>query len=245
MTLQSIITSANLENFFLDNFEIIYQSPHKTGLEERQIILIGENHKDLVFRRKYSSLIDTMGKIHNVVVLVEGEKSMDVINKNASAQTCFISSDVTIYGWDDSTPKDRYPDIPQIDECVKLFLSYESKLLESESESDPIKSKELKEEALEIYENFMTVENQLDQKVYMKAVKENFPNRTESMIKTIKRVVELHPQSKIFIIAGSNHVEQQETHGDPRMDLSSLYQYLNGIESMAMIEHSKDRCIIF
>lgn len=239
------MTIESLDKFFLQNFEIKYRSPHEIKWEQRKIILLGEDHIDLVFRRQYSSLIDAMSKTHSIVVLVEGEKSMHVINKNASAQTCFISAEVAIYGWDTSTPKDRYPDLPQINECAQLFLKYELKLLETEAEIDVSHSNELKKEARQIFNNFNTIfeEFRAQKEPYMEAVKRNFPERTQSMIDTIKNVVNLHPQSTLFVIAGCMHV-QQEIQEDSRLELSSLYKYLDTVESMTLIKKPREGCSI-
>lgn len=245
MNFQPTQSLETADSFFNANFTTIYQSPHNVLWHERKVFLIGETPSDIDFRRSYSSLIDQMKKTHDVFVLVEGEKSMKKIEKSDSVQTFFLSSNIDVYGWDVSTAPEMYPSLPQIARCVNLYKKYQQRYLSVEKAKDcPEKSKKLKARCDKTLSKFKEIEKELrGNSEYKSLAEKHFIPRTNSMVETIQKITQTNPEAKIFVIAALRHV-QQASYNSEQFSLSSLYQHLDTIESIALIKNLNTECFI-
>jgi hypothetical protein len=237
---------------FIERFaDVVYPNPDIcSSFAQAKLILIGDEHNLLAYQANYMKLINATAD-KNTIILLEMFGSMHPVNKEESVWIRSLKAPVkAIYGWDLGKAEDMssHPFVIESEQYTRMLLDLEEKAknrpLSSEEQAMKIElTRKFKEMAQKWDFNLESeIENQLDALM---------PERTASMIITLKKALELEDVSKVYLIAGKYHIREKEREKgyaetyntllafdptmanlykpeppDPRLNLDSLREYL-------------------
>lgn len=208
--------------------------------DDVQVILIGEDHFDYNSRLKYTEFINKLAEDYNVVVLVEGVKSMKIPkNIKKCPQVCFIKEqdNIKFYGWDSDDVEVRYADLPNIVAIPETFNNYQNIIYKCRN-ANVCQFLPLLFDRLYLLCKLLHLKYNMDEKIYMNKVKSQFQQRTQSFVDTIQKVIEMnkHTNTKIVVIAGKEHLEEHHSANvNKELKLDILFNYLKNINYQVVI----------
>lgn len=234
-------STANLlgaQHFAQQFTEIIYPNPNCTSLTQAKIFLFGVIHNNPGYERRYVQMINRLADDKSII-LVEMFKSMHTLEKEECTELKTLKTPVKqIYGWDIGNAEEicNHPIVVESERCDRILKDLAAKAaIRPLTEEESRLKYNTGMDQMKAQREYWCVQDEVEE-----LLTEKMPERTNSMISTVAKVNSLPDVSKIFLLSGHYHLQEEKNVispydeiferapqlPDPRNNLDALREFL-------------------